>query len=255
MAMGAVGVNLSLDTLRQEVFLPARGGSLQVEMLAAPRRHGLVSTLLPSDMTDLLQEVAAGHPVVVLLNLALDIYPVCAYAVITGYDLPAHEVILHSGKDPDMHMVLATFEHTWSRAGRWAFVALPPDRLPRTATQAEVERAAVAFEQASDAAHAQVAYHTALQAWPDNLVLQLGWGNTLFALGQTTEAAGAFEAAARQHDSAAAWNNLANARLKLHQREAALRAADKAVERARASEPQMLDAALATQAEVRASAP
>ena len=56
---------------------------------------------------------------------------------------------------------------------------------------------------------------------------------------------------AQQHDSAAAWNNLAMARLKLGEHEAALMAAQAALKRAQASEPKWVSAAQATLDEVR----
>ena len=64
------------------------------------------------------------------------------------------------------------------------------------------------------------------------------------------EALRAFEAAARRHNSAAAWNNLASTRDSLGDRAGARAAAARAVERARAAEPQWLARALQTQLEL-----
>src|SRR5829696_6977170 len=52
------GARVLPAALVDEVWLPARKGSLQLEMLAAPRRHGLVSYRLEPRYTDLLREVA-----------------------------------------------------------------------------------------------------------------------------------------------------------------------------------------------------
>ncbi|MFT3858674.1 MAG: hypothetical protein QM742_14630 [Aquabacterium sp.] len=38
--MGASGLDVSPEALIPQVFVPGRGGSLQIEMLAAARRHG-----------------------------------------------------------------------------------------------------------------------------------------------------------------------------------------------------------------------
>ena len=144
-AMGAAGVAVPLETLSKEVFVPARGGSLQVEMLAAARRHGLVSTRLPPDLAELMREVVAGHPVVVLLNLGLSFAPMWHYAVVVGHDLAEHQILMRSGTTPLMPMDLRTFEHTWLRSGKWAFVALPPGDLPKTATEQDVGEALARF--------------------------------------------------------------------------------------------------------------
>ncbi|MGC4059707.1 MAG: PA2778 family cysteine peptidase [Aquabacterium sp.] len=255
MVLGAAGVPASLDALGKEVFVPERGGSLQIEMLATPRRHGLVSTRIKPDMAALLNEVAAGHPAIVLLNLGLSIYPLWHYAVVIGYDLPARELIMHSGTTAMSRMPLSTFEHTWARSGQWAFVALPPGQLPASSGEADVVEALVAYERLNPPEAAAKAYQAALQRWPDDLVFALGLGNTLYASGQTRSAADVFEQAAHKHDSAAAWNNLANARLKLGEREAAVHAASQAVRRAKSVETRWLDAALSTLAEAQHASP
>ncbi len=126
------------------VFVPAREGSLQIEMLAAPRRHGHIATRIRPDLISLLREVAAGQAPVVLLNLGLSIQPLWHYAVVVGYDLPAGEILLRSGTVQREVMPLSTFERTWSRSSRWAFVVLPPDRLPAQADEAAVTEARVA---------------------------------------------------------------------------------------------------------------
>jgi tetratricopeptide (TPR) repeat protein len=252
--LGAAGVNVSPEALSAEVFVPERGGSLQIEMLAAARRHGLVSTRLRPDLADLLREVAAGHPAVVLLNLSLPIKPMWHYAVVVGHDLGRAEVLLRSGKTPLMRLPMNTFEHTWARSGRWAFVVLPPGQLPLTATELDVADAMAAFERLHPSDKSLPGYEAALLRWPGNVVLGMGLGNTLYARGDVAGAARAYEQVAAQSDSAAAWNNLASARLKLGDRAAALAAAELAVTRARQHEPQWLLAAEATLAEVRQAA-
>lgn len=250
-AMSAAGVSTTPDSLTRSVFLPGRGGSLQIDMLAGARPHGLLSTRIPPDVSALVREVAAGHPVVVLLNLGLSIHPLWHYAVVIGYDLPSGEAILHSGATAMQRLPLFTLEHTWARSGQWAFVVLPPEQLPATADETAVADGRVAFERVAPPVKAAQAYRVALQRWPDNLVMGLGLGNTLYASGDARGAAEILSHVAQTHDSAAAWNNLAGVRLKLGEGEAALDAAQRAVQRAQSSEPQWLAAAQATLQEIR----
>ena len=63
------GVPVTPEQLSDQLYLPARQGSLQVEMLAAPRRLGRVGYLLAPRYSDVLREVAAGNPVVVLQEI------------------------------------------------------------------------------------------------------------------------------------------------------------------------------------------
>lgn len=207
-ALGAVGIAASPDQLADRIFLPARQGSLQIEVVAGARRAGAVATVLPGTLPALLQELAAGHVVLVLQNLGLDIAPVWHYAVPIGYSLARQELVLRSGTERRLVMRLGTFEHTWVRAGSWAIVVLPPGRWPRTAQPRAVLDAAIGFERNAPPAQALRAYASASQRWPDELALAMGLGNTAYAAGQRVLAAEAFGSAARRHRSAAAWINL-----------------------------------------------
>ena len=229
MVATAAGVPLDPAGLVEQVYVPARQGSLQVEMLATTRRNGLVAYPLAPRLEALLQEVAAGNPVLVLQNLAFPVSPVWHYAVVIGYDRGRNVLVLHSGRTERMEMSLYTFERTWERSGYWAMLALPPKRLPATVEADAWTAAAAALERARPDA-AQTAYATALAAWPNQRAALLGAGNTAYTLGQRERAAAAFEAATVAHpDFADGWNNLAQVRLELGQRSAALDAIRRAV--------------------------
>ena len=242
------GLTTTPEALADAVFLPAREGALQTEMLAAARRSGALAVPLPPQLSALFTEVAAGHAVVVLQNLGLSFAPRWHYAVLVGYDLAARELVLRSGTTERERMGFVLFERTWARGSYWSFVALPPGRLPVTAGEVDAVQAAIGFERVAPAAQAQRVYDSLVERWPDNLLAGLGLGNTRFAGGDPAGAAQAFERVALRHDSAAVWHNLAVVRQRLGQRAAALAAADRALARAPAAEPQWLDAARALRA-------
>lgn len=217
------------ESLVSQVYVPARKGSLQAEMLAAARRHGLVAYVLAPRLEALLGELAAGTPVLVLQNLALDWAPQWHYAVAIGYDLEARSLVLRSGTTRRLAMSLDTFERTWARSGRWAMLALPPGRLPQTGTEVQYLAAVAALERVVPDA-ARHGYEAALARWPDSLAAQIGLGNASYALRDLTGAAAAYRRAARTHpESADVWNNLAQALAELGNRDHALAAAHRAV--------------------------
>ncbi len=236
-ALADIGLPADPDQLADAVFLPARGGSLQLDMLGGARRQGAVVTRLPGDLPALLREVAAGHAVIVLQNLGLDLLPRWHYAVVVGYDLDRRELVLRSGTTRRELLALRTFEYTWARAGRWAVAVLPPERLPATAREADALEAAVGFERAAPPSRAALAYETLLARWPANLLAGIGLGNTRHAAGDAAGARAAFQAVAERHDSAVAWINLARLRLDAGDRAGARAAAARAVQRAEAAEP------------------
>jgi tetratricopeptide (TPR) repeat protein len=228
MLISAAGLPTTPDELVEQVYLPARKGSLQVEMLAATRQRGLIPYPLRPTLHDVLQEVAAGHPVLVFQNLSLPIYPVWHYAVVVAYDLERNTITLHSGETAHMEMSLFTFERTWARGAYWAMVALPPNQLPKTADAASFARSVAPLEDRQPH-RAKVAFSTALTHWPHDSKLLFGLGNSAYALHQFEQAAQAYESAVRvQPDFADAWNNLAQTRLDL----ADLAGAQLAIERA-----------------------
>ena len=231
MALNAAGVALTPEALTEEVYLPARKGSLQVEMLAGARRHGLLAYELAPELKDVLAEVAAGNAVIVLQNQGLwAFHPYWHYAVVIGYDLEKRQILLHSGTRARRAMAFGLFEFLWIDGGRWAMVALAPGRLPASAREASVGTAAAALEKAGRIFEAHRTYATMLERWPANLIGLMGLGNTAYALGRLAEAETAFRRAAATHPLAgAALNNLAQTLADLGKLDAALETARSAV--------------------------
>jgi len=230
MVLSAAGKAIEPEALRPQVYLPDRHGSLQIEMLAAARRNGFVAIELAPNLSDLLAEIAAGNPVVVLQNLALDWYPAWHYAVAIGYDLKARRITLRSGTERRLQMPLDTFEHTWRRSGYWAMLALPPRRFAASVAVGDYLSAVARLEKAGPTASAREAYESALQRWPDDLTALIGLGNTAHRAGDLEAAEQTFRRAALVHPrSAAAHNNLAQTLEDLDRHDEALAAARVAV--------------------------
>jgi hypothetical protein len=225
------GVPITPETIASAVYLPGREGSLQAEMLSGARREGRVAYLLAPRLDDLLREVAAGTPVVVLQNLAFSFAPLWHYAVVVGYDLAREEIVLRSGTTQRLVMTLSVFERTWARSRHWAMVAMPPEHLPATAEEERYVAAVTALERVSPAA-ARSAYATALRRWPLDAAALLGAGNALYAMKDLHAAERAYRHATNvRPDYADAWNNLAQTLLDLGRTEEARRAIDEALER------------------------
>ncbi len=229
-ALAAAGYRADLRMLEQQVYVPAREGSLQAEMMAGARRQGALAMPAPASLEGVFAEVAAGRPVVVLQNLGLGISPRWHYAVLVGYDLERREVALRSGVTKREIMSLRTFEHTWARSDHWAMLVLPPGQLPLAARRETLE-SSLAQQEKFSAPDAMVSwYDKALQRWPDSLVFMVGLGNAWHANGDLEQAENAFRAAANMHpDSAVALNNLATVLQEQGELERALAVAEKAV--------------------------
>ena len=198
------------ELLVAQVYLPARQGSLQVEMLAAPRRYDMVSYQLAPSYADLLREVAAGTPVIVLQDYGVWPVPIWHYAVVVGYDYPKGELVLRSGEKRRLVMPLSVLEYTWKNSKYWAMVSSPPDIIPVTATEAGYLAAVVAMGRVGSAQAVTTAFATFLGRWPDNLTAQIGLANGHHAQGDLQRAEAVLrEAALRHPQSVAVINNLA----------------------------------------------
>jgi hypothetical protein len=199
----------SVDELIPQVFLPGREGSVQPEMLAAVRRHGLIPFVIPGRFDALLREVSADHPVAVLQNLSLPWWPAWHYAVVVGYDLGTETLLLHSGETPRRSVGWGRFDATWARSDRWAFVALPPGELPVSPLGRRAAEAVAAFESVQGAEAALPAWQGLAQRAPDLGMAQFGLGNALVAVGRPEASLDPFRRAGESDPGfAAAWLNL-----------------------------------------------
>lgn len=202
-------VEITPEQLVPRVYLPGRKGSLQLELVAAARAEGLLAYPLQPRIEDLLTELAAGNPVLVLQNLGSDWWPVWHFAVAVGYDLNAGTVLLRSGEDRRQVHGLRYFESTWARAKRWAVLTLPPDRLPATARASDWLRAASDLEQIGQARPAVQAYQSATRQWPEEGLAWFALGNSQYAGGDLAAAEQSLrESVRRDPKLAPAWYNL-----------------------------------------------
>lgn len=209
-ALAASGVKVVPDDLVSQVYIPERKGSLQVEMLAAARRHGRISYQLGPRFEDLLREVAAGNPVIVLQNQGIGPVELWHYAVAVGYDLNERELVLRSGEVRRRVLPFPVHEFVWRKSDYWAMVAMPPDRIPATAEESRWLAAVAAVERLGDARTARTAYATARARWPDSSNAAIGLANAHHALGELAQSETVLrELQGRNPDSPVVLNNLA----------------------------------------------
>lgn len=182
------GVMVEPDELVSQVYLPERQGSLQVEMLATSRRYGRIALPLSGQLTDLMQELEQGRPVLVMQNLGLDSLPQWHYAVVVGYDLASEEILLRSGTVEMLRTPMTVFERTWARADHWSVVLLEPGRLPVNSTAQQYFTALASFEQVNEDT-SEPAWKAGLERWPESELLAMGYSNLLYREGRLTEAA------------------------------------------------------------------
>jgi len=206
----ASGAQVSPDELVAEVYLPGRKGSLQAELVAAARSRGRLPYVLPPSLDDLLAQLAAGHPVLVLQKTGAGPWPGWHYAVVVGYDASRDRLVLRSGTESRLEISATHFRATWDRADRWAMTVLEPGRLPARADFGRYMEAAAGLEAVSRLDDAERAYRAAVLHWPDESLPRLALANIALARGEQATAERELRTAlSLAPDDVAARNNLA----------------------------------------------
>jgi tetratricopeptide (TPR) repeat protein len=89
-------------------------------------------------------------------------------------------------------------------------IAVPPDRVPATATEPDYLAAVLALERVGNPAAARSGYAALLGRWPENLGASIGLANSYYKLGELRQAETVLRRAAERHpDSTVVLNNLA----------------------------------------------
>lgn len=211
MAMRFWGAPRSVEELASQVYTPGKKGTLQLDLMSASRRQGMLAVPIQG-LSALLHEIAAGHPVIVFENLGLSWYPRWHYALAYGYDLREPEIILHSGPDQEKHWSMRKFERSWMLGDYWGLVVLPPDKMSVSGDELGHAAAAAGLEQAGKIPEAELAYQNILKRWPGSLGALIGMGNISYEKQEYRTAVRYLKEATEKHPlSAAAWHNRATA--------------------------------------------
>ncbi len=186
------GVDVIPEELAPKVYLPHRKGSLQAELIAATRRYGRIPYQIEPKSERLLDELNAGHPVLVLQNLGFTIRPVWHYAVVIGYDPGSREILLRSGTNRNAKMSVRKFMRTWEKGGYWAMVALKPDQVPARLDLPRYLKATVAMERTGDPELLTAIYQNVTERFPRQVIGWLGLANAYQRLGKYERAIEAY---------------------------------------------------------------
>lgn len=181
MLLTHTGAQAPVEQLRERVYLPARAGSLQVELLAATREASRIALVVQPTPDELLAHLDAGQAVLVLQDLGVAWRSRWHYAVVIGY-LPQQQVfVLRSGPKPRQLVKRRTFLKSWQRGGNWGMVALRPGVVPDNVSERDYLRAMAAFESKGRYELALDAYAAALERWPNSIGARFGMANVLYA--------------------------------------------------------------------------
>jgi len=174
------GVSVLPEDLVSRVYLPEQEASLPLEMVATGRSFGLLAYKLKPSLAHLLQQVDAGHPVLVFQNLAFYALPQWHFALVVGYILGQQELILRSARTKEYRIDFKTFLNTWNRADQWAYVFLEPGELPAQADPVAYLHASLDLVNVGLDISAQKALAAGVEAWPKHHQMRMALSNVVF---------------------------------------------------------------------------
>lgn len=179
----ASGIATEPESLVGQVYLPARQGSLQAEMLSAARNAGRLPYVLTPTFASITAELAVGRPVLILQNLGVSWAPYWHYAVVVGADANSQQIVLRSGTEARRIMRTPVFLRTWRRSGFWAITTLTPGELPADPDHDNYVAAVAALEDTGHHRAARDAWSSGLTEWPGDTTQLFGLANAEYALG------------------------------------------------------------------------
>lgn len=160
------GVISSPGLVDERIQQLAKGQSAQAGLETVARSHDLLVYPLSGNLDALMQQVSAGHPVLVMQDRLFG-GPGSQFALLVGYDQRERTLVLRSGNTRRWYTSFASFDDAWGEAGRWAVLVMPTNQLPAQPLKPTWMTAAQELQDQGRTAAAQRALRTAHQVWPD----------------------------------------------------------------------------------------
>ncbi|WP_167360402.1 PA2778 family cysteine peptidase [Pseudomonas anguilliseptica] len=160
------GVITSPGLVDERIQQLTKGQSAQAGLEAVARSYDLLVYPLPGNLDVLMQQVSAGHPVLVMQDRLFG-GPGAHFALLVGYDQRERTLVLRSGNTQRWYTSFASFDDAWGEAGRWAVLVMPTNQLPEQPLKQAWLTAVQELQEQGRTAAAQRALRTAHQVWPD----------------------------------------------------------------------------------------
>lgn len=124
------GTVITPGLLEKPLHLPGGEAGLQQNMQTLAREYGLVVYPLDDELSALLEQVAAGYPVLLRYTGGTAFWSGPRYGILVGYNRQKQTVLLRSGMDRRQLMSFSSFESAFKSAGGWAVLVQRPTQLP-----------------------------------------------------------------------------------------------------------------------------
>ena len=202
--------DISIEELDQVLPKANNGGVVSLDLLLAARERGFQSELVVGDRAQILENLEAGRPLILMLRVLnaigerRDLYH---YVIVDGFDPRADLVRVQYGDGAARWVSLARLSRSWDDTG-FATIVIQPGGAPGESVDSI--RYAVALEENGRLAEAAEVYRRLLATAPESALVWANLGNVQAARGLQPEAEVAYRNALElDPDQPEALNNLA----------------------------------------------
>jgi len=115
-----LGDPVSPDEIAQAVFRPELRGSVSLDLALYPRKRGHSSRFWRGKVEDIVRNVDAGRPLVLMQDLGIG--PVSTYHFLVAVGYSPQGLIANTGRREYALLPWAEFLRTWERADNWALL-------------------------------------------------------------------------------------------------------------------------------------
>lgn len=222
-------ITFNYNDLVKKTFTPKLKGTLQPELKATFRSHGLIPYELDGELKSILTELS-NTPVIVLFNLGLDGLPKWHYSVLTGYDMGSKKIFMSAPNGSETWMSFEEFERFFEKGGKWAIAPIKPPKLPNSSGEKEVLSAIADMYEVGKKEEAKSAATAWLSKNPNSILAITALGNMYFEDGDYRNATSIYkEALLINEKDPIILNNIAIALLRQNRAKEAKKYAKKAV--------------------------
>jgi ABC-type bacteriocin/lantibiotic exporter with double-glycine peptidase domain len=120
------GTSASPDEIAGVVYSSRLKGTLGWDLWSYSRSRGFDARMQAGTAALLRESLAAGSPVIALLDDGYSWLPMPHFVVVVGIDTHNGDVICYDGYQPDAIIPAARFHEAWRKAGFWTLTIRPP---------------------------------------------------------------------------------------------------------------------------------
>ena len=125
MVLNYYGDEVEPDRIAAEVFRKDIRGTVTLDMMLYARRRGFPARMIDGSPEAIRREVAAGRPLVVMLDRGFSRISKNHFMTVVGYGPDG--VLVHDGGNVERIWAWEDFMGPWRRAGYWALLIEPRD--------------------------------------------------------------------------------------------------------------------------------